>query len=423
MPTTSLIRVLSVSTSDVSGGAARAAYRIYQGVRSIGIDCHMFVKDKDSNDPNVYELSAFIPKNPIYKASYWLMQKFKNKWQQYKWFPYKQTKHNVYMSDLRSVSIHGALQKLDFDVLHLHWVNQRFLPLKEMRKIHKPIVWTLHDSWPFCGVCHYFVDCDKYKTHCGECPLLGSTQVHDLAYEVFDKKQYIYKDLDLHIVTPSRWLGECARQSTLLGRFPIQVIPNCIDTNFYKPIEKEHVAKQLRFSPDKTYILFGAMHATADPNKGFDILTRALRLLSGLDVELIIFGTKDNVDSFDLPFPIHSLGNIYNDECIVFLYNLASVTIVPSRSENLSNTIMESMSCGTPVVAFNIGGNGDMIDHKQNGYLAKENDYQDLAQGIRWCLAHNTDDVLGKNAREKVLANYTIDKVAGLYKDLYQSLI
>ena len=124
-----------------------------------------------------------------------------------------------------------------------------------------------------------------------------------------------------------------------------------------------------------------------------------------------------------MSIPAHSLGYINDDKMMALLYNAADVCIVPSLSENLSNTIMESLSCGTPVVAFNIGGNGDMIDHKQNGYLAQAKDSTDIAQGIEWCCLHNKDNALGRAAREKILNNFTIDIVSKQYKKLYESIV
>ena len=416
------MKVLFINTNESYGGAARAAYRIHQGVRALGVDSRMFVKNKGSQDPNVHALVEFEPQNPLYNAIYWCINKIKNKVQHAKWRPYKTTKQKYFLSDLRGLDIHGALQKVDYDVLHLHWFNNRFIDIRELTKVHRPIVWTLHDSWAFCGVCHLPMDCKQYENHCGVCPMLGSSIEHDLAYEVFDKKQEIYSNLNLHIVTPSRWLAECAKHSVLLGRFPITVIPNCIDADVYQPMDKKQVREVFGLGLEKKYLLFGAMQATKDRNKGFDLLLGALQQLKDIDVELIVYGSNVDLTKYDIPMPVHSLGYIRGDKQMAMLYNAADVMIVPSRSENLSNTIMESMSCGTPVVAFDIGGNGDMIDHEQNGYLANEHDTEDLANGISWCINNNADNILGMNARTKVLNNYTIDKVAEQYKSLYSSL-
>ena len=416
------MRVLFINTNENYGGAARAANRIMRGVQQHGVDAQMFVKNKHTQAADVVSIWQFVPKNAIYKAFDWAATKIKNKWQHRKWRPYKKTKQNVYLSDLRGTRIHGALQKMDYDIVHLHWINERFLDIGELAKIHKPIVWTLHDSWAFTGICHVPYECKKYESHCGACPMLGSEKDRDLAYEVFDKKLDVYRDLDLHIVTPSRWLGECAKLSALLGKFPITVIPNCIDTELYQPIDKMEARSILGLEQNKKYLLFGAVHALADANKGFTYLKEALERIKGDNTELLVYGTNDDMPRYNLPLQARSMGYISNDKIMSLLYNASDVTIVPSLSENLSNTIMESLSCGTPVVAFNIGGNGDMIDHMRNGYLAAERDCDDLARGIEWCLTNNEDDVLSKNAREKVLSNYTIDIVSEQYKQLYESI-
>lgn len=419
----SAMKVLFVNTNENYGGAARAANRIMRGVQRFGVEAQMFVKDKCSKSSDVIPLSTYTPSsNWLLDIFKWIIQKFKNRYHMFKWHPYKRTKQNVFMSDLRYTDIHGALQKLDYDIVHLHWINNRFLDIRELAKIHKPIVWTLHDSWAFTGICHVPYECKKYETHCGACPMLGSNVEQDYAHEVFEKKREAYKDLNLHIVTPSKWLGECAKKSVLLGRFPVHVIPNCIDTDLYQPIVKAEARKILGLESDKRYLLFGAMHVMQDANKGFAYLKEALKQIKDADIELWVYGTNDNLQSYGLPIPARSLGYINNDKMMVLLYNAADVTIVPSLSENLSNTIMESLSCGTPVVAFNIGGNGDMIDHQKNGYLAREKDSADLSKGIEWCLENNVQGTLSEKARKKVLSNYTIDIVAEQYKKLYESL-
>lgn len=413
------MRVLFVNTNESYGGAARAANRIMRGVQQRGIDVQMFVKNGNPQSKDVITIWQYVPTNLFYKAYNWLIEKVRNKWYQYKWYPYKKTKQDVFMSDLRSMSCHGALHKLDYDIVHLHWFNNRFLNIDELAKIHKPIVWTLHDSWSFCGVCHYFVDCYRYQTHCGTCPILGSKREKDLAYEVFEKKEKAYKDLDLHIVTPSRWLGECAKKSALLGKFPVHVIPNCIDTALFHP-------KQDRATHAVPIVLYGAMNAATDARKGFAYLVSALQLLDqrGIEVKLEVFGANQQ----DIPMvfehiEVSFLGYVNDNRILANLYSEADVMVVPSLTENLSNTIMESLSCGTPVVAFHIGGNSDMIDHQKNGYLAKEKDSEDLAKGIEWCITHNKDNALGRAARGKVINNFSIDIVSKQYKELYQSLV
>ena len=418
------IKVLSICTSDSSGGAARAAYRIHQAVKTIGIDSRMFVKQKNTDDPDVIPLQVFIPGNPFYKAFDWVRNKIKNKWQHLIWGRYP-NRSSYFMSDLRSTDINGALQKLDYDILHLHWINLRFLPLDELPK-DKPIVWTLHDSWPFCGVCHLPYDCKGYVRECGHCPSLQSENGDDLSHRVWRKKNSLYSKLDLHIVTPSQWLADCAKKSSLFRKYDIRVIPNCIDTNTFAPDNKADACSILHLNPEKNYLLFGAMNAVKDENKGFRFLIEALSSIqSSLPAytELIVFGSEDSIEHEISGIRAINLGMLRDYNKIVAAYQSSSISIVPSLSENLSNTIMESLSCGTPVIAFNIGGNGDMIDHQQNGYLAREMDSQDLAQGILWCLENNKDGNLSQNARQKVLDNFTPEVVGEKYANLYKSIL
>lgn len=424
------LKILSVNTSDTAGGAARAAYRIHQGVQTLGVDSKMFVKDKCQDDDTVISLKKFVPSNIVYKVFDWVALKMKNKIQHYKWgkYPYRS---KLYMSDSRGTDIHNALQKIDYDVLHLHWINQRFIKLSDLAKVEKPMVWTLHDSWPFCGVCHYFFDCDKYQTKCTSCPYLNNQDIiDDLSTEVWEEKKNTYKNLNLHIVTPSKWLGDCAKKSSLFSQFPVLVIPNCLDTDVFRPLRENEFsprwAKILEKRLDKTFVLYGAVNAATDKIKGFSNLLSALQILEKkgrANFELIVFGADKSDLNIDVNIPIHYVGYVSDTNELVTLYNIASLMVVPSLTENLSCAIMESLSCETPVCAFNIGGNGDMVDHKQNGYLAQEQDNEDLANGIVWCLENNKNRTLSINARNKVLSNYTIDIVAKQYKELYESLV
>lgn len=418
------MRVLSVCTSDSTGGAARAAFRIHRAVREQGIDSKMLVKYKGTEDVDVLALDEFLPHNPLYSAFDWTRNKFKNKAQHLVWGKYP-NRSKLYMSDLRSTDIGGALQKIDYDILHLHWINQRFLPIDKLPK-DKPIVWTLHDSWPFCGVCHLPMECRGYQQQCGCCPALGSEDRHDLSYKVWKKKAEIYKHLDLHIVAPSRWMAECARKSSLFRGCDIRVIPNCIDVESFCPGDRLDACRHLHLDPDRRYILFGAMNAVEDKNKGFDYLVKALNSIGkeiAKETDLVIFGTDQVLPEEIGGFKVKSLGLLRDAKGIVSAYRAASVTVVPSLSENLSCTVMESMACGTPVVAFDVGGNGDLIEHLVNGYLAKKISIEDLTKGIQWCLEENNQRELEKGVYKNILATFTQTIVGESYHNLYSRLL
>lgn len=423
------LKILSVCTSDTYGGAARAAYRIHKGVRELGVDSCMFVKEKHSSDDYVLDLKSIVPDNVFYKAFDWTRNKIKNKLQHYRWNRYPD-REKIYMSDLRATDLHGALRKLDFDVLHLHWINQRFISIESL-PCDKPIVWTLHDSWPFCGICHYFLECEKYKYQCGNCLFLHSGKANDLSRQVWKKKASFYKRLDLHIVSPSQWLADCAKESSLLGRFPVTVIPNCLDTNVFRPVKKDEISSRwlylYQISQTKPLLLYGAVNATNDRIKGFEYLLSALQIIEqqghGYDFELVVFGADESELGIDVNIPIHYVGYISNMEELVSLYNLASVMVVPSMTEVFGQTASEALACETPVVAFKCTGIQEVVDHRINGYLAQPYSSKDLANGILWCFKNNVNNQLGKAGRENVLKRYTSEVICKQYKALYEEVI
>ena len=419
------LRILTVNVSDSSGGAARAAYRIHKATIEAGVDGQFLVKNKALNDPNVLTVQSFDSFSSFKAPFRWLQHKINNKLQQARWRPYP-NRQNVFMSDLRGSSLHGALQKIEYDILHLHWINLRFIDIEDLAKITKPIVWTVHDCWPFTGVCHYFYDCTRYKQSCGCCPHLASNNERDLSHKVWQKKMDVFSKLNIHVVCPSNWLAQAARESTIFKQFPVSVIPNPLDTDFFVPGSKIDACKVLSISPEKRYILYGAMNAIKDRNKGFAELKSCLQYyekqFDAKDIEVLTFGSNEKAQ-FELNHIRTTDLGLLNDQQLRAAYRASDVMVTPSLSENLSNIIMESLSCGTPVVAFNIGGNSDMIDHKLNGYLAEPYNPQDLAAGIAWCLENNTSGELSRRAQNNVEENYSMERVGEMYVELYKELI
>jgi glycosyltransferase involved in cell wall biosynthesis len=328
------------------------------------------------------------------------------------------------------ISKHPLIQNAD--IVHLHWINFGFLSLQSIEKLiqtGKPIVWTLHDMWAFTGGCHYSGECKKYQTYCHSCPFLKSPQPKDLSYRVFEKKLALFAKASISFVACSNWLADCARQSRLIQNFYIQAISNPIDTTIYKPAEKSEAKKALQLSTDKKLILFGAFKIT-DTRKGFTYLLEALILLQNKypymlnEVGLLVFGKTTEDDLWkNITFPVYNLGKVSQTEQLVNIYNAADVFVLPSLEDNLPNTIMESMACGTPVVAFNTGGIPEMINHLENGYLATYRSAADLAEGIYQVLFKQPYSLLSKASRQKVIENYSEEKVAEAYKQIYSKLV
>lgn len=420
------MKVVTLSSKDSFGGAAKVAYRLYRSLLNKGVNNLFLVNNKRLNDPSVVRASSYYGKHGfLYNIIHKLNLKYKEKNRIKKWDVYLDTRRDVVMMDLEISLLQDVLNKLQFDLLHLHWVGESYVNFTEFDQIKSSVIWTLHDCFPFTGICTHFEDCYKFETHCGACPQLGSDDPKDYSFKVFEQKLNRYKNIDFHIVCPSNWLAENARKSALLGKYPISVIPNGIDTDFFYPIPKKDAKSSLGIEPDKKVILFGGVSVDNDARKGGELLLKALSDLKSIhqsdDIELLVFGT----DSLNIDFAYHTtlLGYIDNEKFMRIVYSAADILIVPSMYENLPTVIMEGLSCGTPVAAFDIGGNSDMIDHGKNGYLASPYDTEDLAKGIKFCLDHNNDYLLSKNAREKIVNHFDIENVSQKYLQLYTDLV
>jgi glycosyltransferase involved in cell wall biosynthesis len=233
--------------------------------------------------------------------------------------------------------------------------------------------------------------------------------------------------LQLTIISPSRWLAACASQSSLFSGKRIEVIPTGIDLQTFRPGEKLSLRKDLNLPADKKLILFGAINATGDRRKGFDLLHAAIQNLSAEtreQVEILVFGSNQPRNPPDFGLPVHYLGRITDDRRLVSIYTAADVMVVPSREDNLPNTAVESIACGTPVVAFDIGGMSDIIDHLQNGYLAPAFKADRLAEGIEWVLADmDRHQTISRAARKKAEDSFNITTTVDQYRSVYQSLM
>lgn len=409
------MKVLIVNTSDIAGGAARAAYRLHKALLTEGVDSQMLVQSKSSDDFTVIGPAGKLQKGldkirPTLDAI--PVKRYKDR-----------TKTLFSPSWLPFSSIVDHINEIDPDIVHLHWVTGGMLRIEDVARIRAPVVWSLHDMWAFTGGCHYDEECGKFKNSCGSCPVLASAKENDLSSKVLQRKQVSFKQhTNLTIVGLSNWLAKQAKSSTLFKNTSVVNLPNPIDTTSFAPFCKQQARTLFNLPSDKKLVLFGAMGATSDPRKGFKELAQALDHLPA-DYELVVFGSSEPEISQGFKQKAHYLGHLHDDITLRVLYNAADVMVVPSLQENLSNAIMESLSCGTPVVGFDIGGNSDLINHQVNGYLAEPYSSADFAKGIDWVLQHQSPDKLADNARKKVLENFESSLVASKYIDLYREVL
>jgi len=413
------MNVLHINTSDVTGGAAKAAFRLHNGLRELGIESSLFVQDKRTDHvtvigpetkfsrfwslvrPTVDRVpSAFYSKkSPFHFHSQWL--------------PGKTIK---------------MINRINPDIINLHWICDGFVSIREISRIRQPIVWTLHDSWPFTGGCHLPFSCTKYEETCGKCPHLGSRYSADLSRLTWRRKYNHWKHISVQIISPSQWMFKRAGRSSLFQKNPVKTIPNGLDLNIYKPLDPETAKDAWKLPRTQKTILFGAANALNDRVKGFIFLLPALRTLNSSftqgDISVCVFGASAPKTRLDAGFEIHYKGILHDDTSLALLYSAADVFVMPSKQENLPYTVMEAMACGTPCVAFDVGGISDLIDHKINGYLARPFDTNDLANGLAWVLENESRRrQLSRKAREKVEQNFDIRRIAGKYIELYESVI
>lgn len=413
------MNLLILNTFDNHGGAAIATYRMHRGLRSIGIGSQMLVQGKRTDDTSVSG-----PRGKLQRVAAMLRPSVEGMVLN----SYRNRDKVIFSPAWVPDRIAAEVAAIHPDIVHLFWVNGGFLRIETIKKFNRPIVWTLHDMWPFTGGCHYDDGCGKFAQSCGSCPVLGSTDEKDLSRRVLARKQKAWADVPIVVVATSQWLADMARSSTLFRDKRIEVIPNGIDTEKYKPVDKQAARAIYNLPQDKRLVLFSAFSATSDKRKGNHFLVQALEKmrLAGWDAktELIIVGASPPDNPPDLGMKVHYMGHLHDEISQVLLYSAADVLVAPSMQENLSNTVMESLACGTPVVAFDIGGMPDMIDHQKSGYLASSFDPTDLANGIMWVLADEERRTqLGRHARQTAMERYTLQTVAGRYLSLYQSLL
>ena len=415
-----------LSHSDSVGGGPRAAYRTHCALRDLGIDSTMVVNQATIGDWTV--------KGPVRMADK-LLAKFYSGLGSV--LGRLVQDGNPTPHSLACLPTHRSseLNKKNIDLIHLHWVNGEMLSIADIGKIRKPLVWTLHDMWAFSGAEHYVSDDANARWRSGyfAANRPSSQKGFDLNAWTWRRKKKFWKS-PIHIVTPSRWLTECASQSVLMKNWPMHVVPNPLDTDVWKPADKAAARELLHLPPNVPLLMFGAIGGGADPRKGFDLLREALVFLKKAQLknpqsdlqqlELVIFGQHAPEQAEDFGFPVHYMGHVHDDLSLRLLYSAADVMVVPSRQEAFGQTASESLACGTPVAAFNATGLKDVLEHQVSGYLAKPFDAQDLANGIEWLYSElRKSNQLNLAARARAIDTFSYPVVAKQYEAIYRQAL
>ncbi len=421
------MKVLLINTLEDRGGAAVACNRLMKALQKSGVSVKMLVRDKQTDNPDVVSVNT----------SFWeaKINFFRFVWERLVlWGINGFSRKNLFSVSLANtgVDISKWSEVREADIIHLHWINQGMLSLegiRELLKLGKPIVWTMHDMWPCTGICHHARECDHFIRECGHCFYLRYPGVRDLSAKVWRKKTFL-NDSGIYFVTVSSWLQEQVKRSSLTNRIKTTVIPNVLDLNLFYPRQKSGLRKKLKIGSGKKIVVFGAAKIDA-PLKGLDLLKEALQELCleekwKKELTVIIFGgvnRKVEVVLGGIECEVIYLGVVADPAKLADLYSIADVTVVPSRYETFGQVIIESMACGTPVVCFDNSGQRDIISHRQDGYLAASASVADFIKGIRWLLEEADYPEVAAKALEKVKKCYSEEVVARQYIEFYQQIL
>jgi glycosyltransferase involved in cell wall biosynthesis len=406
-----LIKVIHISASD-KGGAGRAAHRIHKSLLNIGVKSQLWVNRKKTKDPTVFSHQSTLCKVLAYLKPYTRIPFLK----------LLITKNPILHSPaIFSSSWIKKINQSDADVVNLHWVQHEMLSISDIAKIIKPVVWTLHDMWAFCGAEHISWD-KRWKNGYTSSNRPSYEKGFDLNKWTWERKKKYWKNF-IYLVAPSNWLTKCIQNSRLMSKWPVSTIGNPIDTNFWKPKNKNQCRDFFGFSKKDKILLYGTYGSNLEFHKGFDLLKKTLKKITHKNAKLVIFGDNTKVNYLNLNIQVINIGFVKENKNLKYLYCAADAMIIPSRIESFGQIAAESSACGTPVVAFGTGGLKDIIEHKKTGYLAKSFKCFDLANGIDWVLSLKNKKKIKQNARRKILDNFDNNFIAKKYLKIYSNVL
>jgi glycosyltransferase involved in cell wall biosynthesis len=417
------MKILLIGKYPSRGGAAIASFRLMNVLRSRKIDVKMLVQE-GGNDDDIYSTTHSRLKH--------LINLFRFITERLIFLRYERSRSIRFLFSIGNTGERIVRNRhvAEADIIHLHWINAGYLSLKSLKELlnlGKPVIWTFHDMWPFTGGCHYTLECKGYTGECGQCPYLRKPGRQDLSHRIWKKKEKLFRDTRLRVITPSKWLETCVRESSMLSHWQLNTIHNPIDHEIFKPVDREGACRNLQLDPSKKYILFGAANVK-NILKGFSYFREAIELLAAsknltTETEILLFGKSGGDLAGTFHMPVKEFAYVKSQKAMIDLYNVAHIYVIPSLQDNLPNTVLESLFCGTPVVGFRTGGIPEMITHMVNGYLAEYKSSADLAEGITWGLSENAGNGLSAKTRVTALEQYSMDLSAERHIKLYRDIL
>lgn len=408
------MKVVHLSTNDSSGGAARAAMRLNEAMLMSNIDSSVFSLTTELANESIFGklYSIFLSK---------IFVRFKSMFTSR-----TNPERGLYSYSSIGIDIQNYKQIKEADIIYIHWINHFFLSLNDIENIlktGKQIIICMHDMWFCTGGCHHSFECTAYTVNCFNCPMFIRKRKKSSSSRQLKKKQSIFsKYNNLKIITPSIWLSKCASSSIVFNGKSIFTIANTLNVDLYRNIDKSFAREILGLPIEKKIICFGADSGVSNPYKGWHYMQQALQYLVkyDLDVEVLVFGSNYNklIDE-TIPYKVHFTGKLVDDYSLIIIYNSIDLFVFPSIAEAFGQVASEAMSCGAPVVGFDVGGIPDLIETSVSGYLARYKDSEDLAKGINSVLTSKDYDILSDNARKKVVEMCGYKGIVQKHRDLW----
>lgn len=413
------MKVIHLSQSDICGGAARAAYRLHTAQRESGMDSEMLVAQKFSMDPSVHG-----PEGRYARLANWASSKLARSPYRYR----KRTSTEYHSSGSSVSNIVQKINKSDCDVVNLHWISDGLLSVKDIPRICKPLVWTMHDMWPFCGAEHYSPVAPDAPWINGYSPQAPPPNCEPRAWahncSVWERKVKYFKK-PIHMIGPSRWLADCASKSMIMSEWPVTEIPYALDLNIFKPLDSSHCKRLFNLPDNCPLIMLGAL--SGGHRKGFDLVRDALENqdLIDLNCQLIVFGNElTGLDRLNKKLRTHMVPNLQDEYSIAALYNCATAMIVPSRQENLGQTGTEAQACGIPVIGFDTCGQPSVVENHVTGILCEPFDTDHLARAIKTLITNSSlHQKMSVQSAKRANDLWNQARICAKYKKVYDAAI
>lgn len=409
------MKILHISTSDRGGGAAIAAFRLVESMRNNGIDAKMLVLNKTSDASFVIPVESF--KNKLYRfyipikiILYNLLRDF-----------FVRPKLTFSCGISRTWGVVNNRIIKEADIIYIHWVQLGFLSVSDISRIiltNKPVFLVCHDMGYMTGGCSHAFDCLEWEKECRLCPLIGRKICKGIARRTLSKKLSEWTRDNVSLIVPSKWLYDYAKRSALFSNMQILKIPNTINSKVFRVLNRNICRDVMGLPKNKNLILFGAIAGTANPYKGWDFASKVMDSLKD-EAELVVFGNTVNTYH---KYSIHSVGKLTDESSLALLYNAVDVYISPTLAESFGQTLVESISCGTLVVAFNVGGVSDIIRHLDNGFLVDSNNLDMFLEGTRWALNSQVDENKRMIMHGYIEERFSYSVVANMHKTMIDAL-